>query len=75
VWHRECLPGGIEEDERQDKYDVITSTIVLEHISPDRYRDLISRCLDHLKPGGLLVAVEGYNEGDDMIQWFNSIME
>lgn len=58
-----------------DKYDAIISTLVMEHISPDRYRALISRCLDHLKPGGLLAAVEGYDEGDDMLQWFNSLME
>lgn len=58
------------------EYDAIVSTLVLEHLSFAKYRSILSKCYDLLKPGGWLIAAEGYDEeGSDMLQWFNQEME
>ncbi len=58
------------------EYDAIVSTLVLEHLSFDCYRSAIRKCHDLLRPGGWLIAVEGYEEeGSDMLQWFNEEMK
>jgi len=56
--------------------DVIVSTLVLEHLPNNSYRRMLDSCHRLLKPGGWLIAVEGYEEEDsDMLQWFNEEME
>jgi len=73
-----CKIADLSEDDWSDglgRYDAVISTLVLEHIPPDKYRSLISRCLDLLNPGGVMASVEGYDEGDDMLGWFNGLME
>jgi len=63
-------------DELGSGYDAIVSTLVLEHLSSESYENILKSCLDLLKPGGWLMAVEGYEEEEsDMIQWFNEEME
>jgi tRNA (cmo5U34)-methyltransferase len=53
------------------KFDAIVSTLVLEHLPFDYYRSVIIKCLGLLKPGGWLIAAEGYGEkGSDMQDWF-----
>jgi tRNA (cmo5U34)-methyltransferase len=53
------------------KFDAIISTLVLEHLPFDCYRSVIIKCLGLLKPGGWLIAAEGYaEEGSDMQEWF-----
>jgi tRNA (cmo5U34)-methyltransferase len=57
-------------------YDAIVSTLVLEHLLFDRYKAAIAKCYRLLKPGGLLLAAEGYfEEGSDMQEWFFQEME
>ncbi|VVB70653.1 tRNA (cmo5U34)-methyltransferase [uncultured archaeon] len=57
-------------------YDCIVSTLVLEHLPLDRYRRAIEECFRLLKPGGWLIASEGYaEEGSDMREWFFQEME
>ena len=52
-------------------YDAIISTLVLEHLPFDRYQEAIAICYSLLKPGGWLLAAEGYaEEGSDMQEWF-----
>jgi cyclopropane fatty-acyl-phospholipid synthase-like methyltransferase len=52
-------------------FDAIVSTLVLEHLPFDRYRAVIEKCYHLLKPGGWLLAAEGYvEEGSDMQEWF-----
>jgi tRNA (cmo5U34)-methyltransferase len=54
-----------------EKFDAIVSTLVLEHLPFDRYKAAIKKCLRLLKPGGWLLAAEGYaEEGSDMQEWF-----
>ena len=57
-------------------YDAIVSTLVLEHLPFDRYQAAIAKCHRLLKPGGWLLAAEGYaEEGSDMQEWFFQEME
>jgi len=57
-------------------YDAIISTLVLEHLPFDRYKATIAKCYSLLKPGGWLLAAEGYSEeGSDMQEWFFEEME
>jgi SAM-dependent methyltransferase len=57
-------------------FDAIISTLVLEHLPFDRYRCAIRESFQLLKPGGWLIAVEGYDEPDsDMLEWFGEKME
>jgi tRNA (cmo5U34)-methyltransferase len=57
-------------------YDAIVSTLVLEHLPFDRYKAAIAKCYRRLKPGGWLLAAEGYaEEGSDMQEWFFEEME
>ena len=52
------------------------STLVLEHLPFDRYKAAIAKCYRLLKPGGWLLAAEGYSEeGSDMQEWFFQEME
>lgn len=63
------LDGGKE-------YDAIVSTLVLEHLPFHRYKEVIAKCYRLLKPGGWLLATEGYSEeGSDMQEWFFQEME
>jgi SAM-dependent methyltransferase len=56
-------------------FDAIISTLVLEHLPFDRYRCAIRESYQLLKPGGWLIAVEGYDEPDsDMLVWFSEEM-
>lgn len=58
------------------EFDAIISTLVLEHLPFDSYKEVLDSCYRLLKPGGWLIAVEGYEEQDsDMQQWFNEEME
>ena len=57
-------------------YDAVVSTLVLEHLPFDRYKATIAECYRRLKPGGWLLAAEGYvEEGSDMQEWFFEEME
>jgi len=57
-------------------YDAIVSTLVLEHLPFDCYKAAIAKCLRLLRPGGWLLAAEGYSEaGSDMQEWFFEEME
>jgi tRNA (cmo5U34)-methyltransferase len=57
-------------------YDAVVSTLVLEHLPFDRYRAVIESCYRLLKPGGWLLAAEGYAEdGSDMQEWFYQEMD
>lgn len=68
--------AGWDEGLRLSEYDAIVSTLVLEHLPNDSYRRVLDGCHRLLKPGGWLIAAEGYEEEDsDMLQWFNEEME
>jgi tRNA (cmo5U34)-methyltransferase len=57
-------------------YDAIVSTLVLEHLPNEWYKAVLQRCYHLLKPGGWLLAVEGYEEEEsDMLPWFQEQME
>ena len=57
-------------------FDAIVSTLVLEHLPFDCYRAVIEKCYHLLKPGGWLLAAEGYvEEGSDMQEWFFQEMD
>lgn len=57
-------------------YDAILSTLVLEHLPFDLYKSAIARCYGLLRPGGWLIAAEGYSQaGSDMQEWFFEEME
>jgi tRNA (cmo5U34)-methyltransferase len=57
-------------------YDAIISTLVLEHLPFDRYQAAIAKCYRRLRPGGWLIAAEGYSQaGSDMQEWFFEEME
>jgi tRNA (cmo5U34)-methyltransferase len=63
-------------EEGLEGFDAVLSTLVLEHLPFPCYRETIRKCLHILRPGGWLIAVEGYDEpGTDMQEWFNSQME
>ena len=58
------------------KFDAVVSTLVLEHLDFDSYRAAIGKCFGLLRPGGWLIAVEGYAEEEsDMVGWFGEMME
>jgi len=58
------------------EFDAIVSTLVLEHLPFVSYRSTVENCYHLLKPGGWLIAVEGYEEMDsDMLSWFSQEME
>jgi tRNA (cmo5U34)-methyltransferase len=58
------------------QFDGIVSTLVLEHLPFDRYRTALHKCLRLIRPGGWLLAAEGYaEEGSDMQEWFFQEME
>lgn len=59
----------------KESYDAIVSTLVLEHLPFDRYRDVLGKCRSLIKPGGWLLAVEGYDDCEGMLQWFNQQMD
>jgi tRNA (cmo5U34)-methyltransferase len=66
-WQEGLVGGG---------YDAVFSTLVLEHLSFDRYKAALAKCYRLLKPGGWLLAAEGYvEEGSDMQEWFFEEME
>jgi tRNA (cmo5U34)-methyltransferase len=57
-------------------YNAIVSTLVLEHLPFDLYKSAIAKCYRLLKPGGWLLAAEGYSQaGSDMQEWFFEEME
>lgn len=57
-------------------FDAIISTLVLEHLPFDSYRSAVQESFQLLKPGGWLIAVEGYDEPhSDMREWFGEEME
>ncbi len=57
-------------------YDGVITTLVLEHLPFDRYKAAIAKCYNLLRPGGWLLAAEGYSEaGSDMQEWFFLEME
>jgi tRNA (cmo5U34)-methyltransferase len=71
-WDDGIEVGGLE----SDGYDAIVSALVLEHLPFDRYKEVIAKCYRLLKPGGWLLATEGYSEeGSDMQEWFFQEME
>jgi ubiquinone/menaquinone biosynthesis C-methylase UbiE len=58
------------------EFDCIVSTLVLEHLLFEPYKTAIKECYRLLKPGGWLLASEGYAEaGSDMQEWFFQEME
>lgn len=60
-WHQGMRPG----------FDVVVSTFVLEHLNFEIYRAVLATCHELLKPGGGLIAVDGYVEDEyDMLGWF-----
>ena len=71
------LAGSDWDEGLEDEgYDAIISTLVLEHLPFDRYKRAIAKCYRLLKPGGWLLAAEGYSEeGSDMQEWFFEEME
>ncbi len=59
-----------------EEFDAIVSTLVLEHLPFDRYKAALEKCARLLRPGGWLLAAEGYvEEGSDMQEWFFQEME
>ena len=58
------------------EYDAIVSTLVLEHLPFNKYREVLEKCYRLLAPGGWLIVVEGYQEEDsDTLEWFSQQME
>jgi len=69
---REDWDGGLE----RGAYDAVISALVLEHLQSDCYAVVIEKCFHLLKPGGWLLAAEGYREAEsDMLEWFSDRME
>lgn len=57
------------------EFDAVVSTLVLEHLDFESYRAAIKTCNDLLRPGGWLIAVEGYAEEEsEMKTWFEEMM-
>ena len=66
-WHKDLAFG---------EYDAIVSTLVLEHLPFDKYREVLEKCYRLISPGGWLIVVEGYQEEDsDTLEWFNQQMQ
>jgi tRNA (cmo5U34)-methyltransferase len=58
------------------EFDAVVSTLVLEHLDFDSYKKVLERCFGLLRPGGWLIAVEGYAEEEsDMVGWFEELMD
>ncbi|HOI69874.1 MAG: hypothetical protein A4E50_02227 [Methanosaeta sp. PtaB.Bin087] len=58
------------------EFDAVVSTLVLEHLDFESYRAAIGTCFHLLRPGGWLIAAEGYAEEEsDMVGWFSELME
>ena len=67
---------GWDEELAASGFDAVVSTLVLEHLNYDSYRSVLPRCFDLLRPGGWLLAVEGYAEEEsDMLGWFEEMMD
>jgi tRNA (cmo5U34)-methyltransferase len=65
-WDEGLAPGS---------FDAVVSTLVLEHLDFDSYRAVLRSCFGLLRPGGWLLAVEGYAEEEsDMLGWFEEMM-
>jgi len=65
-WDEGLAPGS---------FDAVVSTLVLEHLDFESYRAAIKTCNDLLRPGGWLIAVEGYAEEEsEMKTWFEEMM-
>jgi tRNA (cmo5U34)-methyltransferase len=57
------------------EFDAVVSTLVLEHLDFDSYKTAIEKCFGLLRPGGWLIAVEGYAEEEsEMVGWFEELM-
>ncbi len=57
------------------KFDAVVSTLVLEHLDFASYKIAIEKCFGLLRPGGWLIAVEGYAEEEsDLVGWFEELM-
>jgi len=68
--------GIVGKGQAGEGYNAIVSTLVLEHLPFDRYQEAIAKCYRRLKPGGWLIAAEGYSQaGSDMQEWFFEEME
>jgi tRNA (cmo5U34)-methyltransferase len=60
-----------DENLQDCEYDAIVSTLVLEHLPFDRYRRTIEKCHRLLRPGGWIIAAEGYAESEATCRrWF-----
>jgi 2-polyprenyl-3-methyl-5-hydroxy-6-metoxy-1,4-benzoquinol methylase len=60
-----------DEDLPSGEYDAVVSTLVLEHLPFDRYKRTIEKCFELLRPGGWIIAAEGYAEPEAICQrWF-----
>ena len=58
------------------EFDAVISTLVLEHLDLESYKTVVKKCFDLLRPGGWLIAVEGYAEREsDMVGWFCELMD
>jgi len=67
---------GWDKDLVAGRFDAVISTFVLEHLPFDDYRSAIGACYRLLRPGGWLIAIEGYREDEgDLTEWFNQEME
>ncbi|HPS90646.1 MAG TPA: class I SAM-dependent methyltransferase [Methanothrix sp.] len=68
--------GGQRQAGEVKGYDAIISTLVLEHLPFDLYKSALAKCFRLVKPGGWLIAAEGYSQaGSDMQEWFFEEME
>ncbi len=57
-------------------FDSVVSTLVLEHLDFDSYKTVVKKGFDLLRPGGWMIAVEGYAEEEsDMVGWFSEQMD
>lgn len=57
------------------EFDAVVSTLVLEHLDFDSYKTAVEKCFGLLRPGGWVIAVEGYAEEEsDMVGWFEELM-
>jgi SAM-dependent methyltransferase len=66
---------GWAEGLEEGAYDAIVSTLVLEHLPLEKYQNLMYQSRRLIKPGGWLLAVEGYDDGVGMREWFYEQME
>lgn len=67
--------GSWDEGLAPGSFDAVVSTLVLEHLDYDSYRAAVGKCFHLLRPGGWLLALEGYAEEEsDMLGWFEEMM-